>query len=67
MVDLAVGAVSLPLETFTRAREILGTANCVTNFALSTIALMPYGLVMATTCALPFERYMGILEVTNAR
>lgn len=62
MVDLAVGSVSLPLETFTRAREILGTANCVTNFALSTIALMPYGLVMATTCALTFERYMGILH-----
>ncbi len=62
VVDLAVGAVSLPLETFLRAREILGTANCVTSFVLSTIALVPFGLALTTTCALTFERYMGILH-----
>lgn len=62
MVDLAVGAVSLPLETFIRAREILGTASCNSNFALSSIALMPFGLALTTTCAFTFERYLGILH-----
>ena len=62
VVDLAVGAISLPLETFLRAREVLGSAKCVTNFVLSMIALVPFGLTLTTTCAITFERYMGILH-----
>ena len=62
VVDLTVGTVSHPLETYIRAKEILGELNCVTNFVLSTIALLPHGLTLSTTCALTFERYMGILH-----
>ena len=54
--------VSIPLFTFVLASELLGTANCVANFIISTVAFVPIGLSLAMLCALSFERYMGVLH-----
>jgi hypothetical protein len=62
MVDLITGAVSIPLFTFVLASELVGTANCVVNFIISTVAFIPMGLSLAMLCALSFERYMGVLH-----
>ena len=61
-IDLMAGAVSIPLFTFVLASEIAGTANCVLNFILSTVAFSPMALSLAMLCALSFERYMGVLH-----
>jgi hypothetical protein len=62
MVDLVAGAVSIPLFTYVLASELVGTANCVVNFIISTVAFVPMGLSLAMLCALSFERYMGVLH-----
>ena len=62
IIDLITGAVSIPLFTFVIASEIAGTANCVGNFIISTVAFIPMGLSLAMLCALSFERYMGVLH-----
>ena len=62
VIDLMAGAVSTPLFTFVQASEIAGTANCVVNFILSTVAFIPMGLSLATLCALSFERYLSVLH-----
>ena len=62
VIDMITGAISIPLFTFVLASEVAGTANCVVNFIISTVAFMPMGLSLAILCALSFERYMGVLH-----
>jgi hypothetical protein len=62
VTDLMAGALAIPLFTFVQASEIAGTANCVVNFILATVAFIPMGLSLAMLCGLSFERYMGVLH-----
>ncbi|XP_028401178.1 uncharacterized protein LOC114524237 [Dendronephthya gigantea] len=62
MADLTVGFLTLPLFTFLHLSEVYGGVNCKLSFALSTIAFIPWGLSLASLCALTFERYMGVLH-----
>ena len=61
-IDFITGGVSIPLFTFVLISEIAGSANCVVNYIISTVAFVPMGLSLALLCALGFERYMGVLH-----
>ena len=61
-IDLLTGTVSIPLFTSVLASELTGSANCVANFILSTVAFIPMTLSSVMLCGLSLERYMGILH-----
>ena len=60
-IDIGVGAISLPLYTFVRASELLGTAKCVSTFASETIAYIMFALSVISLSILTVERYMSVL------
>ena len=61
LADLSVGLLTLPLFAYLHLTEVYGTPDCVPSFVLSSIAFIPWGLSLASLCALTFERYMGII------
>ncbi len=61
-IDLGVGVISLPLYTFVRASELLGTANCVSTFVTETIAYMMFALSSISLSMLTIERYTSVLH-----
>ena len=66
-IDLLTGAVSIPLFTFVLASELTGTASCVVNFLLTTVAFIPMALSLVMLCGISFERYMGVLHPLSHR
>ena len=60
-IDIGVGAISLPLYTFVRANELLGSANCASTFASETIAYIMFALSVTSLSILTIERYMSVL------
>lgn len=61
-IDFLVGMVSLPLYASIRAKELLGTANCISILVYEELAYMLIGLSFSTLTVLTFERYMGVLH-----
>ena len=60
-IDIGVGAISLPLYTFVRASELLGTASCIGTFASETIAYIMFALSVTSLSILTIERYISVL------
>lgn len=67
VVDLAVGAISLPFYIVRSAIELLDIANCVNAFVLQAVAYIPVGTSFTTICMLTFERYLSILHPIHHR
>ena len=61
VADFTVGLLTLPLFAYLHLTEVYGTPDCVPSFVLSSIAFIPWGLSLASLCALTFERYMGVM------
>ena len=61
MADLFVGLFTLPLFSYLFLSEVYGSLNCTISFVFSTIAFVPWGLSLASLCALTLERYMSVM------
>ena len=61
LVDLLIALGTAPLYILIQASDIAGTANCVVNFYVKLVAVMPLCLSAATLCALSFERYLAVI------
>ena len=62
LTDLGVGVIALPLYTYVRLSELLGTADCVSTIVSETTAYMVFGLSLTTLCMLTLERYVSVIH-----
>ena len=62
MADLSVGLLTLPLFSYLYLSEVYGSLDCVLSYIFTALAFIPWGLSLASFCALTFERYMGVLH-----
>lgn len=67
VADFTVGLFTLPLFTYVNLNEVFGSPECVLHYILSTIAFIPWGLSLASLCALTLERYMGVIHPITHR
>ncbi len=61
-VDLAVGAIAMPVYTLARARELLTVANCALVYFCEKIFGLITAISFLTLFLLTIERYMSIIH-----
>ena len=62
IVDLSVGALSIPLYIYFLLLPFLQTTDCTLSLMITQIGHLPPGLSMVTLSALTVERYIGVLH-----
>ena len=62
ITDMTVGLLTLPLFAYLHLSEVFGSPDCDLNFVFSSIGFIPWGLSLASLCALTLERYLGVVH-----